>query len=924
MQALVAGGRHEIRTVRVRDRFGDYGLVGLVIAERGRRRVDARHVPAELPRARPRRRAPHRLAELGPHGRGVGRAGGEDARRDHQAQHAGARRSSSRSSPSERRGRRARRSSATFRPTCWPPCSFEPSVDRRSGRRRRRRRPRRRPRPLDASRLRRREEQIARDRVRAGPPAPAMRAAVEGSPPARRLPAPSSPAATSPPSSTPRSPRRCACPSAPWSRGRSARGARLRLAADRRDHRRAAASSFPWLPGHAALRAPLGQRRSSQEIVRLSQPHGASPAVGRAATAPAAPPRPRCRRRHRRRRHARPVRRRQLAGRAVGAAEHAAAAPSRPVPADRPHFLRPLADDRPHWAGLLDDVGRFDAEFFGVSPREAEFMDPAAAAVPRGGVGRARGRRRRRRRPRPRHRRLRRRDVRRLRRSAPTPVARRRQPVPLLGRFQPREPAVAAARLPRPEPGRRHGVLVVGHGAAPRLQRAARGRVPRRRRRRRQPDSRSRSLRLARPARHSVDAAAGASRSAPTPTAPCSAKAPASSCCGRSPTRCAAATASTASSRAPASAPAAARSASRRRIRRRRPRPFAAALRAGARRSAHDLLRRDARHRHRARRSDRGARPDARLRRRRAARSGAGGRAPRARIGSIKPNIGHLEAGAGVVGLIKVLLQLAARHAACRRCTSAQPNPQIPFGQTPFDVQRELAPWPRLDARVDGRAVDGAAPRRPQLVRRRRRQRARHRRGGARGRGAGRRSRRERPAARAGAVGAQRRRRCSVKPTALARLRRAHAGDASRRPRASALNTGRKHFAHRVALVGGEPRRSWRAGARRGAGAGVATGERAASAAEGRVPLHRPGLAVRRHGARAVRDAAGLPRRARSLRRDLRHAARPAAAAICCSPPTAAPTASCSTRPATRSRRSSPSSTRWPSCGSRGASSRTS
>ena len=34
IQALASSGRHEIRTVRVRDRFGDYGLVGLVIAEK--------------------------------------------------------------------------------------------------------------------------------------------------------------------------------------------------------------------------------------------------------------------------------------------------------------------------------------------------------------------------------------------------------------------------------------------------------------------------------------------------------------------------------------------------------------------------------------------------------------------------------------------------------------------------------------------------------------------------------------------------------------------------------------------------------------------------------------------------------------------------------------------------------------------------
>src|SRR6185369_12330237 len=35
LQALASDGAHEIRTIRVRDRFGDYGLVGLMIAERG-------------------------------------------------------------------------------------------------------------------------------------------------------------------------------------------------------------------------------------------------------------------------------------------------------------------------------------------------------------------------------------------------------------------------------------------------------------------------------------------------------------------------------------------------------------------------------------------------------------------------------------------------------------------------------------------------------------------------------------------------------------------------------------------------------------------------------------------------------------------------------------------------------------------------
>ena len=81
-------------------------------------------------------------------------------------------------------------------------------------------------------------------------------------------------------------------------------------------------------------------------------------------------------------------------------------------------------------------------------------------------------------------------------------------------------------------------------------------------------------------------------------------------------------------------------------------------------------------------------------------------------IGSIKPNVGHLEAGAGLVSLIKVLLQL--QHGVrLPSITSDAPNPQIPFAQGPFSIQRTLAPWPRPELVRDGVAID--TPRRAGL-----------------------------------------------------------------------------------------------------------------------------------------------------------------------------------------------------------------
>ncbi|MBA3886447.1 MAG: SDR family NAD(P)-dependent oxidoreductase, partial [Acidobacteria bacterium] len=81
-------------------------------------------------------------------------------------------------------------------------------------------------------------------------------------------------------------------------------------------------------------------------------------------------------------------------------------------------------------------------------------------------------------------------------------------------------------------------------------------------------------------------------------------------------------------------------------------------------------------------------------------------------IGSIKPNIGHLEAGAGVLGLIKLLLQLE-RRTLLPSITSEAPNPQIPFAQTPFSIQRTLASWDRPVLEIAGTVVE--VPRRAAL-----------------------------------------------------------------------------------------------------------------------------------------------------------------------------------------------------------------
>lgn len=63
-------------------------------------------------------------------------------------------------------------------------------------------------------------------------------------------------------------------------------------------------------------------------------------------------------------------------------------------------------------------------------------------------------------------------------------------------------------------------------------------------------------------------------------------------------------------------------------------------------------------------------------------------------IGSVKANIGHLDAAAGVVGLIRATLALQ-NETIPPQANFESPNPQLNLAQTPFYVPRQAVPWPR-------------------------------------------------------------------------------------------------------------------------------------------------------------------------------------------------------------------------------------
>lgn len=65
-------------------------------------------------------------------------------------------------------------------------------------------------------------------------------------------------------------------------------------------------------------------------------------------------------------------------------------------------------------------------------------------------------------------------------------------------------------------------------------------------------------------------------------------------------------------------------------------------------------------------------------------------------IGSVKSNLGHLDAASGITGLIKALLAVE-RGAIPATLHFGSPNPELQLEQSPFFVNAELRPWDSAD-----------------------------------------------------------------------------------------------------------------------------------------------------------------------------------------------------------------------------------
>jgi acyl transferase domain-containing protein len=79
----------------------------------------------------------------------------------------------------------------------------------------------------------------------------------------------------------------------------------------------------------------------------------------------------------------------------------------------------------------------------------------------------------------------------------------------------------------------------------------------------------------------------------------------------------------------------------------------------------------------------------------------------RCAIGSVKTNLGHLEAASGVASLMKVALALKNKELP-PSLHFEKPNPDVPFDHLSLKVQQKLAPWPNSgQSRVAGVSAFG-------------------------------------------------------------------------------------------------------------------------------------------------------------------------------------------------------------------------
>ncbi|KYC40370.1 short-chain dehydrogenase [Scytonema hofmannii PCC 7110] len=67
-------------------------------------------------------------------------------------------------------------------------------------------------------------------------------------------------------------------------------------------------------------------------------------------------------------------------------------------------------------------------------------------------------------------------------------------------------------------------------------------------------------------------------------------------------------------------------------------------------------------------------------------------------VGSVKTNMGHLEAAAGVAGLIKLVLALQHKEIP-PHLHLKNPNPHIPWGELPIKITTELTPWTPINGK---------------------------------------------------------------------------------------------------------------------------------------------------------------------------------------------------------------------------------